>query len=98
VATVIINASHQLVATGSGDWQSQSPSIVYTALFIKVTFYVIVFLSNAILLVNVVPFKAVLDTVNRVAVLSACLCRAFGHTISGFIHLAGLRMGYNGFI
>ncbi|KAK5937324.1 hypothetical protein PMZ80_010330 [Knufia obscura] len=70
---------------------------VYAAMLIKITFHVIAFPSNAILLANAAPSKAVLGTINGVAASTACLCRAFGPTVSGSIHSAGLRLGYNGF-
>ncbi|KAK5096701.1 hypothetical protein LTR24_002463 [Lithohypha guttulata] len=70
---------------------------VYAAMLIKITFHVIAFPSNAILLANAAPSRAVLGTINGVAASTACLCRAFGPTVSGSIHAAGLRLGYNGF-
>lgn len=70
---------------------------VYATMLIKITFHVIAFPSNAILLANAAPSKAVLGTINGVAASTACLCRAFGPTVSGSIHSAGLRLGYNGF-
>ena len=70
---------------------------VYAAMLIKITFHVIAFPSNAILLANAAPSKAVLGTINGVAASTACLCRAFGPTVSGSIHSAGLSFGYNGF-
>lgn len=70
---------------------------IYAALLIKITFHVIAFPAVAILLANSVPSKAVLGTVNGVAASTACLCRAFGPTISGSIHSAGLRLGCGGF-
>jgi len=70
---------------------------VYAAMLIKITFHVIAFPSNAILLANAAPSKAVLGTINGVAASTACLCRAFGPTVSGSIHSAGLKLGYNGF-
>lgn len=70
---------------------------MYAALLIKITFHVIAFPSNAILLANAAPSKAVLGTINGVAASTACLCRAFGPTISGSIYSAGLKFGYNGF-
>lgn len=70
---------------------------IYAALLIKITFHVIAFPSNAVLLANAAPSKAVLGTINGVAASTACLCRAFGPTVTGSIHSAGLSMGYNGF-
>lgn len=76
--------------------QSLQGTGVYAALLVKITFHVIAFPSNAILLANAAPSKSVLGTINGVAASTACLCRAFGPTITGSIHSAGLRMGYNG--
>lgn len=70
---------------------------IYAALLVKITFHVIAFPSTAILLANAAPSKSVLGTINGVAASTACLCRAFGPTVTGSIHAAGLRMGYNGF-
>ncbi|KAK5084505.1 hypothetical protein LTR05_005582 [Lithohypha guttulata] len=70
---------------------------IYAALLTKITFHVIAFPSNAILLANAAPSKSVLGTINGAAASTACLCRAFGPTISGSIHSAGLHAGYNGF-
>ena len=70
---------------------------VYAALLMKITFHVIAFPSINILLANAAPSKSVLGTINGAAASTACLCRAFGPTISGAIHSAGLGMGYNGF-
>jgi len=70
---------------------------VYAAMLIKITFHVIAFPANAILLANSAPSKAVLGTINGVAASTACLCRALGPTVSGSIHSAGLSLGYNGF-
>lgn len=69
---------------------------IYIALLTKITFHVIAFPSNAILLTNAVPSKSVLGTVNGVAASAACLARAFGPTVTGAIHSAGLKVGCNG--
>lgn len=70
---------------------------IYAALLTKITFHVIAFPSTAILLANAAPSKTVLGTINGVAASTACLCRAFGPTVTGSVHAAGLKMGYNGF-
>lgn len=75
--------------------QIQSAGI-YFCLLVKITFHVIAFPSSAILLTNAAPSKAVLGTINGVAASTACLARAFGPTVSGSIHSAGLKLGYNG--
>ena len=69
---------------------------IYAALLIKITFHVIAFPSNAILLTNAAPSKSVLGTINGVAASTACLARAFGPTVTGSIHSVGLRIGCNG--
>ena len=68
----------------------------YFCLLVKITFHVIAFPSNAILLANAAPSKAVLGTINGVAASTACLARAFGPTVSGAIHAFGLNFGCNG--
>lgn len=69
---------------------------IYTCLVIKITFQVIAFPSNAILLANAAHSKTVLGTINGVAASTACLARALGPIVSGSIHSAGLKVGYNG--
>ena len=69
---------------------------IYVALLIKITFHVIAFPSNAILLTNAAPSKSVLGTINGVAASTACLARALGPTVTGAIHSAGLNIGCNG--
>jgi Major Facilitator Superfamily len=68
----------------------------YLCLLAKITFHVIAFPSNAILLANAAPSKSVLGTINGVAASTACLARAFGPTVSGAIHSFGLSFGCNG--
>ena len=69
---------------------------IYIALLTKITFHVIAFPSNAILLTNAAPSKSVLGTINGVAASTACLARAFGPTVTGSIHSLGLKMGCGG--
>ena len=69
---------------------------IYFCLLTKITFHVIAFPSNAILLTNAAPSKKVLGTINGVAASTACLARAFGPTVTGAIHSAGLRFGFSG--
>jgi hypothetical protein len=69
---------------------------VYVALLAKMTFHTIAFPSNAILLANAAPSKTVLGTINGVAASTACLARAFGPTVTGAVHAAGLKFGCNG--
>lgn len=69
---------------------------IYACLLIKITFHVIAFPANAILLTNAAHSKSVLGTINGVAASTACLARAFGPTVTGSIHSAGLKFGYNG--
>lgn len=77
--------------------RSLQSSGIYLALLTKITFHVIAFPSNAILLANAAHSKSVLGTINGVAASTACLARAFGPTVTGSIHSAGLKFGYNGF-
>jgi hypothetical protein len=69
---------------------------IYLCLLTKITFHVIAFPSNAILLTNAAPSKKVLGTINGVAASAACLARAFGPTVTGAIHSAGLEFGFSG--
>lgn len=69
---------------------------IYLTLMTKITFQVIAFPSNAILLANAAHSKSVLGTINGVAASTACLARALGPVATGFIHSAGLKLGYNG--
>ena len=69
---------------------------IYFCLLTKITFHVIAFPTNAILLTNAAPSKSVLGTINGVAASTACLARAFGPTVTGTIHTFGLKLGYNG--
>lgn len=69
---------------------------IYIALLTKITFHVIAFPSNAILLTNAAPDKSVLGTINGAAASTACLARAFGPTVTGSIHSIGLKIGCNG--
>lgn len=69
---------------------------VYFCLFWRITAQVLAYPSNAILLTNSAPSLLVLGTINGVAASTASLCRAFGPTVSGWIHSAGLSMGYTG--
>lgn len=65
-------------------------------LLVKITAGVLAYPSNAILLTNSAPSMLVLGTINGVAASAASLSRAFGPTVSGLIHSAGLRVGYSG--
>lgn len=62
----------------------------------KITAQVLAFPSNAILLTNSAPSLLVLGVINGIAASTASLMRAFGPTITGFIHSLGLEMGYTG--
>ena len=73
----------------------QTPGI-YFCLMTKITFQVIAFPSNAILLTNAAASKKVLGTINGVAGSATCLARAFGPTVTGAIHSAGLKFGFSG--
>ncbi|KAK4941619.1 hypothetical protein LTR10_018496 [Elasticomyces elasticus] len=69
---------------------------IYFCLMTKMTFHVVSFPSNAILLANAVPSRSVLGSINGSAASAACFARAFGPVITGSIHSAGLKLGYNG--
>lgn len=69
---------------------------IYFCMLAKITFHVIAFPSNAILLTNAAPSKKVLGTINGVAASTACLARAFGPTVTGAIHSLGLKFGFSG--
>ncbi|KAI9806579.1 MAG: hypothetical protein M1826_004654 [Phylliscum demangeonii] len=65
-------------------------------LAVKVTAAILAYPSHAIQLANSAPSSLVLGLINGVAASSASLSRAFGPTVSGLIHSAGLTMGYSG--
>lgn len=69
---------------------------VYVCLLWKITFHVLAFPSNAILLTNSAPSLLVLGTINGVAASTASLARAFGPTVTGFVHSWGLELGTTG--
>ncbi|PGG95691.1 hypothetical protein AJ79_09918, partial [Helicocarpus griseus UAMH5409] len=75
--------------------QLQIPA-VYMALIAKITLHVIAFPSTNILLANSAPSTVVLGSINGVAASTASLSRAFGPTVTGFLHSKGLGMGYSG--
>lgn len=85
VVPYLVLLPHRLQTTG-----------IYLCLLTKITFHVIAFPSNAILLTNAAPSKKVLGTINGVAASAACLARAFGPTVTGAIHSAGLKLGFSG--
>ena len=70
---------------------------VYLCLIWKITAQVLAFPANAILLTNSASSMLVLGAINGVAASTASLMRAFGPTVTGFIHSLGLEMGYTGF-
>ena len=70
---------------------------VYFCLTWKITAQVLAFPSNAILLTNSAPSMLVLGIINGVAASTASLMRAFGPTITGFVHSLGLELGYTVF-
>lgn len=69
---------------------------VYVCLLWKITFHVLAFPSNAILLTNSAPSTLVLGVINGVAASTASLARAFGPTVTGFVHAWGLELGSTG--
>ncbi|KAF9887059.1 hypothetical protein FE257_010553 [Aspergillus nanangensis] len=68
---------------------------VYVALICKITFHVIAFPATAILLANAAPSSKVLGSINGAAASTASLSRAFGPTVTGFLHSRGLESGYS---
>ena len=69
---------------------------IYICLLWKITFHVLAFPSNAILLTNSAPSTLVLGIVNGVAASTASLARAFGPTVTGLLHAWGLEIGSAG--
>ncbi|KAI9706082.1 MAG: hypothetical protein M1836_005488 [Candelina mexicana] len=69
---------------------------IYFCLIWKVTAQALAYPANAILLTNAAPSMLVLGAINGIAAATASLCRAFGPTVSGLIHSAGLDKGYSG--
>lgn len=67
----------------------------YVALISKITFHVMAFPATAILLANAAPSSKVLGSINGVAASTASLSRAFGPTITGFLHSKGLESHYS---
>ncbi|KAL4809234.1 MFS multidrug transporter [Aspergillus unguis] len=67
----------------------------YVALISKITFHVIAFPSTAILLANAAPSSKVLGSINGAAASTASLSRAFGPSVTGFLHSKGLASGYS---
>lgn len=71
---------------------------VYVCLFWRITSQVLAFPSNAILLTNSSPSMLVLGVINGIAASTASLSRAFGPTVSGFVHSWGLKIGCTGLV
>ena len=69
---------------------------IYMCLLTKITFHVLAFPSNAILLTNSAPSALVLGIINGVAASTASLARAFGPTVTGMLHAWGLEIGSTG--
>ena len=69
---------------------------IYLCLLWKITFHVLAFPSNAILLTNSAPSTLVLGIINGVAASTASLARAFGPTVTGVLHAWGLEIGSAG--
>ncbi|KAL4880247.1 major facilitator superfamily domain-containing protein [Aspergillus karnatakaensis] len=67
----------------------------YIALICKITLHVIAFPSTAILLANAAPSSKVLGSINGAAASTASLSRAFGPSVTGFLHSKGLDSGYS---
>ena len=69
---------------------------IYFCLTWKITFHVLAFPSNAILLTNSAPSLLVLGVINGAAASTASLARACGPTVTGILHSWGLEMGSTG--
>lgn len=69
---------------------------IYCCLLCKITFHVLAFPSNAILLTNSAPSLLVLGIINGVAASTASLARACGPTVTGMLHAWGLELGSTG--
>lgn len=67
----------------------------YAVLIGKITLHVISFPATAILLANAAPSSKVLGSINGAAASTASLSRAFGPTVTGFLHSKGLQSGYS---
>ncbi len=68
----------------------------YFCLLWKITFQVLAFPSNAILLTNSAPSLLVLGVINGAAASTASLARACGPTVTGVLHTWGLEVGFTG--
>ncbi|KAL8944845.1 MAG: hypothetical protein Q9216_000135 [Gyalolechia sp. 2 TL-2023] len=62
----------------------------------RTTAQALTFPPNNIMLTNSAPSMLVLGAINGVAGSTASLCRAFGPTITGFVHSKGLGVGVSG--
>ena len=69
---------------------------VYLCLIWKITYHVLAFPSNAMLLTNSAPSLLVLGVINGVAASTASLARACGPTVTGILHSWGLGLGSSG--
>ncbi|KAL8694569.1 MAG: hypothetical protein Q9218_000825 [Villophora microphyllina] len=69
---------------------------IFFCLFWRTTAQALTFPPNSIMLTNSAPSKLVLGAINGVAGSTASLSRAFGPTVTGFIHSRGLGMGVSG--
>ena len=65
-------------------------------LLLRTTAQALTYPPSNIMLTNSAPSMLVLGTINGIAGATASLCRAFGPTITGFIHSKGLGMGVSG--
>lgn len=65
-------------------------------LFWRTTAQALSYPPNNILLTNSAPSMLVLGLINGVAGSTASLCRAFGPTITGFVHSRGVNIGVSG--
>ncbi|KAF2840170.1 MFS general substrate transporter [Patellaria atrata CBS 101060] len=69
---------------------------VYLVILCKVTGQSLSYPCLVMMMANMAPSRKILGTLNGSAASSASLCRAIGPTLSGFIQVCGLNMGYSG--
>lgn len=69
---------------------------ICSCLLWRTTAQALTFPPNNIMLTNSAPSMLVLGAINGVAGSTASLCRAFGPTITGFVHSKGLSVGVSG--
>jgi len=69
---------------------------VCAAFLVRITFAILSYPCNEILLTNAAPSLLVLGTISSIAASTASLCRVFGPTITGLIYTQGVYLGIVG--